>query len=141
MTHRTRLESLGFRAYLSRAPSVFTGALTTLAPVTDIGTTSRFADLKPLWRHAVWLAVLFVVCGIAVSVRLDVQQTRKDLDRNARMEREARVMNERLRLELDARRRVKAVQEVADAMHLGPGARVVRIAAEGSGAAHTESAP
>lgn len=85
--------------------------------------------LLPLWRHAVWATVLFAVCAVAVSVRLDVQQLRKDLDRNARLEHEARLLNERLRLEVDARRRVLAVEQYAGALALGVDARVVNVSA------------
>ncbi len=85
------------------------------------------ARLWPLWRHAVWVVALFLVSAVAVSVRLDVHQLRRDLDRNARTQREAQVLNERLRLEIDARRRAVAVDSVADAMGMGADIRVVRL--------------
>lgn len=83
--------------------------------------------LVPLWRHAVWFVALFVVSAVAVSVRLDVQQLRKDLDRHARMDTEARVLNERLRLERDSRRRAVAVEAIAQSMGVDQEVHVVRI--------------
>ncbi len=85
------------------------------------------AHLRPLWRYAVFAACLFGVTAFAVAVRLDVQQMRKDLHRNARLQREARILNDRLHLELDARRRAVAVEAVAARLHLGPRARIVRV--------------
>ena len=83
--------------------------------------------LLPLWRHLVWLTALFVVLAAWVQVRLDVQQLRGDLDRNTRMTREARITNDRLRLEMDARRRASAVEEVAGRMAMTSNASVVRV--------------
>lgn len=98
------------------------------SPAPAIPRVALWRRLLPLWRHAVWAVVLFAVCAVAVSVRLDVQQLRKDLDRNARLEHEARLLNERLRLEIDARRRVVAVEQYAGALALGADARVVTLA-------------
>jgi hypothetical protein len=87
----------------------------------------RWQRLVPLWRYAVWAAALFLVCAAAVAVRVDVQQLHKDLDRNGRLEREARVLNERLRLERDARRNAVAVQAIATEFGLTADARIVRL--------------
>ena len=81
--------------------------------------------MLPLWRHAVWLVSLFAVLACAAVVRLDVQQLRKDLDRNTWAQREAGVLNDRLRLEVDARRRIAAMEAVAHQLALGPDARIV----------------
>lgn len=89
--------------------------------------TFELARLKPLWRYAVFTACLFAVTAFAVAVRLDVQQMRKDLDRNSRMTREATILNDRLHLENDARRRAAAVEVVASRLALGPEARIVRL--------------
>jgi len=83
--------------------------------------------LLPLWRYAVWLAALFLVLAAWVQVRLDVQQLRADLDRNTRMSREARIMNDRLRLEMDARRRASNVEAVAAQLGMSGDAVVVRV--------------
>jgi cell division protein FtsL len=83
--------------------------------------------LLPLWRHAVWLVALFLVLAAWVQVRLDVQQLRADLDRNNRMSREARIMNDRLRLEMDARRRASNVEQVAVRLGMNGDAAVVRV--------------
>lgn len=83
--------------------------------------------LLPLWRHAVWLVALFLVLAAWVQVRLDVQQLRTDLDRNTRMSREARILNDRLRLEMDARRRASAVESVAVRLGMTGDAAVVRV--------------
>ena len=81
----------------------------------------------PLWRHAVWLAALFVVLAAWVQVRLDVQQLRTDLDRNSRHTREARILNDRLRLEMDARRRAVNVEAMAGRLAMTADAAVVRV--------------
>ena len=91
----------------------------------------ELASLRPLWRYAVFTACLFAVTAFAVAVRLDVQQMRKDMHRNARMQREATILNDRLHLEMDARRRAAAVEVVAQRMQLGPKARIVSV--EGAG--------
>jgi len=81
----------------------------------------------PLWRHAVWLVALFLVLAAWVQVRLEVQSLRADLDRNTRMSREARILNDRLRLEMDARRRASNVEAVALRLGMGADAAVVRV--------------
>ena len=83
--------------------------------------------LLPLWRHAVWLFTLFFVLAAWVQVRLDVQQLRADLDRNHRMSREARILNDRLRLEMDARRRASHAEAVAARLGMTGAASVVRV--------------
>ena len=117
-------ESMPQRSATRAAPE---WATTTLAPIIPVGARagSAIRELLPLWRHAIWLVLLFAVTGFAVSVRLDVQSMRKDLDRNARLIDDARLTHDRLQLELDARRRVVAVDAVADALNLIPGAKVI----------------
>jgi hypothetical protein len=88
---------------------------------------SGFSRLVPLWRHAAWLLALFVVLAFWVQVRLDVQQLRTDLDRNTRMTREARIQNDRLRLEMDARRRVTALEAVAGRLAMSGDTTVVQV--------------
>lgn len=72
--------------------------------------------LLPLWRHVVWLVALFVVLAVAVVIRIDVQRLEMDLDRNDRAHRTAQVLNERLTMELDARRRLQAVEGMATSL-------------------------
>lgn len=91
------------------------------------GTLSRLA---PLWRHAVFVTTLFVLLAAWVEIRVEVQQLRKDLDRSGRAFRESRVLNDRLRLELDARRRAVALEAAAARLSVGESARVVRVASE-----------
>ena len=88
---------------------------------------TTFANVLPLWRHMFWLAVLFVAFATSVQVRLDVQQLRKDIDRNERTQRRATVTNERLRLELDSRRRAEAVQDLALKMGIQNRQRLFRL--------------
>jgi hypothetical protein len=88
------------------------------------------ARLAPLWRYAVFFVCLFGVSAFAVAVRLDVQQMRKDFDRNGYQQREASVLNDRLHLEMDARRRAAAMEVVAGRLALGSQAGVVLV--EGS---------
>ena len=101
------------------------------ATASSLGTETLHAPvlvrIAPLWRHGVWLATLFVVLVAAAAIRLDVQQTRADLARNARAVREARILNDRLRLEVDARRRVVAMEAVAARLQMSSVARVVRV--------------
>lgn len=90
--------------------------------------TNPLHRLVPLWRHGVWALSLFAVLAASTAIRLDVQQMRKDLDRNARAQREAQIQNDRLRLELDARRRAAHMEQVAAALALSSDATVVRLA-------------
>jgi ferric-dicitrate binding protein FerR (iron transport regulator) len=69
--------------------------------------------LRPLWRHAAWLVAFGAVIALAVAVRLDFQQMRKDYERTSRAQREALILQDRLRLELDARRRASAMEALA----------------------------
>lgn len=71
-----------------------------------------------LARHAVWLVSLFVVLAGWVQVRHEVQQLRKDLDRSGRARHEAQILNDRLQLEVDARRRTAAMEQIAAQLHL-----------------------
>ena len=82
------------------------------------GWTSPWVRLLGLWRHAVWASLFFGVCAASVSVRLDVQQLRVNLDRNARFSQQAQVLQERLQLEQDVRRRSAAVEAVAEMLVL-----------------------
>jgi hypothetical protein len=121
-----RLLALGYRPVAAVSAPLF--AVSTLAPVVQIERhASASVGIPSLWRYLAWAVVAFVMCGIGVGVRLDAQQLRKDIDRNGRLQREARVANERLRLELDARRRAHAMSDVAAALSLGPSPEVVRV--------------
>lgn len=84
----------------SPAPSVLRAAITTVAP------------------YVAWLVALFVVLAWWVQVRLEVNQLRQDLYRNAAAHREAALFNERLKLEMDARRRTVAMERAARRMGL-----------------------
>jgi cell division protein FtsL len=102
----------------------------TAAPITLPGPillpwVSSLGRLVPLWRHALWLFMLFVVCAMSVAIRLDVQSLRKNLDRNDRLSREAQLLNQRLTLETDSRRRVAAVEAIASEMQLSSQVHVV----------------
>lgn len=77
-------------------------------------------QLVPLWRYAVWLVALFSIAAAAVAIRLDVQQLRENLDRNDRLQRQSEVLRERLRLEVDARRRVASLERIGTTMSLEP---------------------
>lgn len=83
--------------------------------------------LLPLWRYAVWGMALFVVMAAWAQVRLDVQALRTDLDRNSRHAREARILNDRLRLEMDARRRAVHVEAMAGRLGVTAEAPIVRV--------------
>lgn len=108
--------------------------LTTLQSV-SVGTLSSstwsvpWTRLVPLWRHAVFLIALFVVLAAAVVIRLDVQRLEMALDRNDRAQRGAEVLNERLLLELSARRRLQATEGLAAGLGAGPGIEVEHVRA------------
>lgn len=89
------------------------------------------ARLLPLWRYGVWVAAAFVLLAAWVAIRVDVQALREDLDKAGRAHREARVVNDRLRLELDARRRAVAMEAAARELSLGPAVTVVAVPAPG----------
>lgn len=95
---------------------------------TPADVAGRLERLVPLWRHAVWLVALFALLTMWVDVRVDVQQVRKDLDRSGRAHREARIQNDRLQLELDARRRSVVLESAARQLAAGDQAPIVRVA-------------
>lgn len=83
--------------------------------------------ILPLWRHAASAACLFIVLVVGAFIRLDVQQLRKDMDRTARASLEARVLHDRLVLEMESRRRSVAMEHAAGQLHLGPKARLEKV--------------
>ncbi len=87
--------------------------------------------LVPLWRYAVWVAAAFVLLAAWVAIRVDVQALREDLDKAGRAHREARVVNDRLRLELDSRRRAVAMEAAATQLALSPDVPVVTVPPSG----------
>jgi hypothetical protein len=116
--------------------SLNTAAANTVATHTAAapGPTEWQAGLRwlvPLWRHAVWLVALFALLTLWVDIRVEVQQLRKDLDRSGRAFREARLNNDRLRLELDARSRAFALEAAATELGLSDRAVLVDVPAGG----------
>lgn len=92
------------------------------------------ARLVPLWRYAVWIAAAFVLLTAWVTIRVDVQALREDLDKAGRAHREARIVNDRLRLELDSRRRAVAMEAAAARLSLTEDVQVVALPAPPQGA-------
>jgi hypothetical protein len=92
--------------------------------------TSVARRLVPLWRHGAAAACLFVVLVVSAFIRLDVQQLRKDLDRTSRATLEAQVLNDRLTLEMESRRRAIALERAATQLALGPAAALVSVEAQ-----------
>jgi hypothetical protein len=88
--------------------------------------------LLPLWRYAVWIGAVFVLLTAWVTIRVDVQALREDLDKSGRAHREARIVNDRLRLELDSRRRAVAMEAAAAQLSLTE--KVVVVALPSAGA-------
>jgi hypothetical protein len=97
-------------------------------PATDLAPVRRLlAQLAPLWRHTVWFTALALVLAASVAIRLDVQRMQKDYARTIRTQREARVLQDRLRLELDARRRATAMESLAQRHQLIANPLVVHV--------------
>lgn len=82
----------------------------------------------PLWRLGVSAVVFVGLVVIGAYVRLEVQQLRKDMDRTSRATLEAQVLQDRLVLEMEARRRAVAMERAADQLGLGPQASLVKAA-------------
>lgn len=107
--------------------------MTTLHPVSipalaqSRGLAGALALIQPVGWHLLWMLAVFGLLIVAVFVRLDVQQFEINLDRNDRAQRAASVLNERLELELRARRRLQVVQGYATQLHAVPEAPVVRV--------------
>lgn len=101
---------------LTSLQSVSVGVIADAAPSWAV----PWSRLLPLWRHVVWLLALFAVLAAAVVVRLDVQRLQMDLDRNDRAQAATAVMQQRLQLELDARRRLIAVEGYAATIDAEP---------------------
>ena len=105
-------------------------ALTIPAADVEVGAwSSPWIRLVPLWRHAVWLALFFGICAFAVSIRVDVARINKDLARNARLQKEATVLHERLELEWAVRRRTAAVEALAAGLGLTEEVALVQVGA------------
>lgn len=84
------------------------------SPDVEIGAwASPWRRLLPMWRHVVWMGGCFVLAAVAVAVRVDVQDLRKDVERTRDQQKEAMLLHERLQLEVDARHRAAAVEAVA----------------------------
>jgi hypothetical protein len=100
----------------------------------QVGAASGAARrLIPLWRHLAWALALAGTIAVWAQVRVDVRALRDDLGRSARAHREARLRNEHLRLELDARRRAVAMEQAATALGLGEPEAVVVVAGDPDG--------
>lgn len=78
-------------------------------------------------RYAIFLLISAVVVAAGAWVRVDVQAQRKDLERVRRATVEASVLNDRLLLERDARRRMMALEPRATAAGLGQQAKLVDV--------------
>jgi hypothetical protein len=111
--------------------SLNTAAANTVAAAGPTEWQTGLRWLLPLWRHAVWLVALFALLTLWVDIRVEVQQLRKDLDRSGRAFREARLHNDRLRLELDARSRAFALEAAATELGLSDQASLVDVPAKG----------
>ncbi len=83
--------------------------------------------LLPLWRHVVWAILLFTVAGFAVHEGVGVRQSRTDLARTTRAVHEAGVLNQRLQLELDARRRLLRMEEAGSHLDMNHRVPVIRL--------------
>lgn len=100
------------------------------APAADVEVStwrSPWARLFPLWRHAVWLVLLFSVAAMSVAVRLDVRQAQRDLHRNSHLTKEAQLQNERLRLEVQTRHRAVRMETQAAQLALGASVDQIRL--------------
>ncbi len=110
----------------------FPSAIPSGIPSADIeigAWSSPWVRVLPLWRYLIVGGALFLMLTAAVAVRGDVQRTMKELDRNESLRREARINNERLRLEVASRRRAVAMEQVAGSLALGPEASLVHLKA------------
>jgi len=101
-----------------------TARSTTTVPHGWVAPNQLVRKLLPLWRHAAFLAALFAVAGAGAMVRLEVQQLRKDLDRTSKAILDATVLNDRLTLERESRRRAVAMEAVAGGLGLSASARL-----------------
>jgi hypothetical protein len=98
-----------------------TRSVTSQIPSADVELTASvnpWTGLLAWWRHAVWFGLVFAMLAGAVSVRLAVRQSVVDLERNNQLMREATLQHERLRLEVQTRRRGVAMEELAKVMQL-----------------------
>ncbi len=88
--------------------------------------TTLLARLRPLARWGVALLLLVGILGTWLHVRIEATQLRHDLDRTARATLEARVLHDRLTLELQTRRRAVAMEKAAAALGLNADATLIR---------------
>jgi len=81
-------------------------------------------------RYGVWFACLVTVMMVWLQVRIEVHELRKDHDRTVTAIREARVLNQRLGLEIDSRRRIVEAERIAAELGLTDDVSIVE-ASEG----------
>ncbi|MFT4625240.1 MAG: hypothetical protein ACI8PZ_003908 [Myxococcota bacterium] len=93
----------------------------------DRPTTVDLGRLRPLWRHAVFALILFAVSAAHVYVGVGVSQARTDLDRISGSNDRARLLNQRLELEIATRSRTVRMEEVAAHLEMTPGTKVLRL--------------
>lgn len=97
------------------------------AEVSDRASQLDLARLRPLWRYAVFVVALFTVSAFHVYVGLGAKQVRADLDRIAGTHDEARLLNDRLDVEIATRSRAVRMEEVAAHLEMTPGTPVLHI--------------
>ena len=79
----------------------------------------------PLWRHVAWMACVIVLVACQALIRVDVQQMRTELARNAVSQRHAQLLHQRLDLEMDVRNQAGALEQRAQLLGLSDEVRLV----------------
>ena len=114
---------------MSDQPQVREVTIALPAPDVEVrGWVSPWRRLLGLWRHGVWIGSCFALLAVAVSVRVEVQSLRKDIERAEARQREAALLQERLLLEVSARTRAASMERLAVEMNLATPAVVERVA-------------
>lgn len=113
---------------MSDQPHVREVTIALPAPDVEVrGWVSPWRRLLGLWRHGVWIGACFTLLAVAVSVRVEVQSLRKDIERAEARQREAALLQERLMLEVSARTRAASMERLAVEMKLATPAVVERV--------------
>ncbi len=79
----------------------------------------------PLWRHVAWMACVIVLVACQALIRVDVQQMRTELARNAVAQRHAQLLHQRLDLEMDVRNQAGALEQRGQLLGLSDEVRLV----------------
>jgi len=85
----------------------------------------QWRQFLPLWRHLSWLACVIFLVACQALIRVDVQRMRTELARNAVVQGQAQLLQQRLELEQDVRNQASALELRGQSLGLADDVRLV----------------